>query len=223
MSNYAAINNYCDDRAIQELYTLGFLGHTNFNGNAPLFATEEDGNMLPQIKSASFAFEPTLSGGSANASISVVTALTALSTLTPTTAKSLLPSSAGTSIAYNTSCGIFALQLTDAVVSGSNGSLKLVDWVAFLRNAQYSLMVKYFSDVAGANVAIGFDVTDMPLLADDTALAFQFVGDQEALTAINGRYVLQGNANFEIVGVNAGESIVIDTVKTTLYKIRVQA
>lgn len=223
MSNYAAINNYCDDKAIQELYTLGFLGHTNSNGNAPLFATEEDGNMLPQIKSASFAFEPTLSGGSVNASIAIIADLTALTTLTPTTAKSLLPSSAGTSIAYNTSCGIFALQLTNAVVSGTNGSLKLIDWVAFLRNPQYSLMIKYFSDVAGANVALGFDVTDMPLLADDTAVAYQFIGDQEALTAINGKYVLQGNANFEIVGVNAGESIVIDTVKTTLYKIRVQA
>ena len=84
-------------------------------------------------------------------------------------------------------------------------------------------MIKYFTDVAGANVAIGFDVTGMPLIGDDTALAFQFVGDQEALTSINGKYVLQGNANFEIVGVDAGASIVLDTVKTTLYKIRVQA
>jgi hypothetical protein len=224
MSNQANINEYCDNADIQGLHALEFLGHTNSNGNAPSFATNQDAEMLTHVKSASFEFKPTLSNGAViNSSVYVVSDITTLSTLTPTTTKSLIPASTGTSIDYNTSCGIFAVQVTNAVASGANDNLKLVDWCDVLRNSEYSLMIKYFNDMAGANIAIGFDVTDMPLLGSDTEVAFQFIGDQEVLTAINGKYVLQGNGSFEIVDVDEGTSIVRSNINMTLYKIKVQA
>ena len=228
MSNYAKVNNQCVNDDIQLLCgnhptsTVAFLQHTNANGNAPAYATEQDELVFNQVKSASMEFKPVVGGNIANTSVITVTDLTSLSTLSPATDLTEIPRTNASSISYVTTCGVFALSITDAVATGSSGNLTLANFTSIFANAEYELIIGYWNDVLESNIAIGFDMTGLTPIGADTAVAYEFVKDQEVLTAVNGKYVLQGNGTVKIIGIST-VSRVINTIATTVYQISVQA
>lgn len=222
MSNYAKVNNECVNQDLAQLHSMGFLTHTNTNGNAPAYATEQDEEVFGMVQKASADFKATVANV-ANASVHVVTDLSTLNTITPITAVTEVPCVNATSISYLSKVGIMALKITDAVASGSNGQLKLSEFEAILNNAEYELLIGYFSDVASANIAIGIDLDGISPEAGDTAVAFQFVKDQEVLSQLNGAYLLQGNGTFKMVGVETVANVDVSGISTTVKKISILA
>lgn len=227
MSNYAKVNNQCVNDDIQMLCgnnpasTVAFLRHTNANGNAPAYATEQDELVFNQVKSASMEFKSVVGGNVANTSVIAVSDLSVLSTLSPASALTAIPCTNASSISYVTTCGVFALSITNAVATGSSGNLTLNNFLQIFANAEYELIIGYWNDVLESNIAIGFDMTGIAI-PDGYALAYEFVKDQEVLTALNGKYVLQGNGTVKIIGVNQVTKN-ISGVDTIVYQISVQA
>lgn len=227
MSNYAKVNNQSVNTDIQNLCAnypanlVGFLAHTNANGNAPAYATEQDEEVFTAVKEASMNFKSTVLG-SANSSMIIVDDLTTLLALSPVTALTSVACPNATSINYLTTCGVFALNITNVVISGSTGNLTLLNFLPIFGNPEYELIIGYFSDVLEANISFGFDLTGVSPIGADTAVAYEFIKDQEVLTAINGKYVLQGNGTVKIIGFSI-VSRDIGGVATSVYQISVQA